>query len=110
LLQMHDDSLAGVPRSETVASLKDIVREAVSAYPDHQMVLTGPYVLSYEMTSLVWADLKLFGVLGALAALLTLSVALGTWRLSIYPVAVGVATVLLTLGLSIWWQINTALN
>lgn len=111
ILQMRDDAaVKGVPRAETVAALKGIVASAIENFPGHEVVLTGPYVVSYEMTHLVWDDLVTFGLLGAAAALLVLGLSLGTIRLAMYPLLVGVASVALTLGLSIALGINTALN
>ncbi|MGI9456815.1 MAG: efflux RND transporter permease subunit, partial [Aeoliella sp.] len=108
LLQMSEDTKA-TPRSETVAALKRIVADAASL-PGHQVVLTGPYVVSYEMTRLVWTDLVTFGLLGAVAALLVLSLSFGSFRLAFFPLLVGLATVALVLGLSMVLLINTALN
>ena len=111
LLRMRDDhDVSGVPRSKTVASLKRIVAEATTDHPGHEIVLTGPYVVSSEMTHLVWTDLVTFGLLGAVVALLVLSLSLGSARLAFYPLCVGLATIVLILGLSVRLEINTALN
>ncbi len=111
ILQMRDDAdVPDVPRSETVAALKSIVARANDDFAGHQVVLTGPYVVSYEMTHLVWDDLINFGLLGAAAALLVLGLSLGTVRLALYPLLVGMASVVLTLGASVAVSINTALN
>ena len=116
LLQMVDDDQAldatgaKVPRSETIATLRQLVSHVEQEYPDTRVLMTGPYLLTYEMAGIVRQDLRQFGTLGALIALVPLLLSLGSIRLAIYPLAVGVATVSLTLGLSIWWQVNTALN
>jgi len=111
MLQMRDDSeVPETPRSETVAALKQIVADAIESYSDHRIVLTGPYVVSYEMTRLVWADLVTFGLLGALAALGILSLSFGSTQLAFYPLLVGLATVAMVLGLSVALGINTALH
>lgn len=111
ILHMRDDAdVLGTPRSETVASLKQIVHSAREKYPDHDVVLTGPYVVSYEMNHLVWDDLITFGLLGAAASTLVLIVSLGSLRLAAYPLLVGVGTVALALGASVALGINTALN
>ncbi len=111
ILQMRDDAdVPRIPRSETIANLKAIVARAKEDYAGHEIVLTGPYVLSYEMTHLVWDDLVTFGLLGAVAAFVVLGLSLGTLRLALYPLLVGVASVALTLGASIALGINTALN
>ena len=111
LLQMKDDSaVADTPRATTVKALKDIVARAQADHKDHRVVLTGPYVLSYEMTHLVYRDLFTFGLFGAVASLAVLSVSLGTVRLALYPLVVGLVTVALALGLSVVLDINTALN
>src|SRR5690606_27560286 len=99
-----------VPRGETIASLRRIVAEAEADFPDTRIVMTGPYLLSYEMATIVVNDLKQFGTLGAVIALVPLLLSLGSVRLAVYPLAVGVVTVSLTLGISIWWNISTALN
>ncbi|QDU55255.1 efflux RND transporter permease subunit [Aeoliella mucimassa] len=111
ILQMRDDSVVKeMTRGETVAALKQIVAQARAEHPGHEVVLTGPYVLSYEMTHLVWDDLVTFGMLGAAASLVVLLLSLGSFRLAAYPLLVGVASVAITLGLSVWLGINTALN
>ncbi len=110
ILQMRDDSAVPTPRSETVAELKRIVADANNDFAGHEVVLTGPYVVSYEMTHLVWDDLITFGLLGAVAALVVLGLSLGTFALALYPLLVGVASVALTLGASMALEINTALN
>lgn len=111
ILQMRDDSaVPDTPRSETVAALKQIVSDALADYPGHEVVITGPYVVSYEMTHLVWADLITFGQLGAIAALVVLMLSLGSFRLAVYPLLVGIATVALALGASVALGVNTALN
>lgn len=111
ILHMRDDSaVEGTPRSETVESLKQIVKSARDGYPGHEVVLTGPYVVSYEMNHLVWEDLITFGLLGAAASTLVLIVSLGALRLAAYPLLVGASTVALALGASVALGINTALN
>lgn len=111
VLQMRDDSDVGdMTRSETVAALKDSLARARQDFPGHEMVLTGPYVLSYEMTHLVWDDLITFGLWGALAASLVLVLSLGSLKLACYPLLVGVASVALALGASVAMGVNTALN
>lgn len=111
VLQMRDDSdVRDVSRSETVAALKGMLARARKDFPGYQMVLTGPYVLSYEMTHLVWDDLITFGLLGAAAAMLVLVLSLGSVELACYPLLVGVASVAIALGASVAMGVNTALN
>lgn len=111
ILQMRDDSaVPDTARSQTIAALEEIVADARRKYPGHDVVMTGPYIVSYEMTHLVWADLITFGQLGALAALVVLMLSLGTVRLAVYPLLVGIATVALALGASVALGVNTALN
>lgn len=111
ILQMRDDAeTPDTPRAETVADLKQIVRKAETEFADHRIVLTGPYVVSFEMTHLVWNDLVTFGMLGAVAALVVLGMSLGSIRLALYPLLVGLATVAISLGASVALGINTALN
>ena len=111
ILQMRDDSdVADMTRGETVDALKQIVAQAREQFSGHQVVLTGPYVLSYEMTHLVWDDLITFGLMGAVASMVVLLLSLGSFRLAAYPLLVGVASVAITLGISVELGINTALN
>ncbi len=116
LLQMIDDDSAfdgdgnKVPRSETIAALRAMISHAEEANPNARIVMTGPYLLTYEIGGIIRQDLRQFGTLGAAIALIPLLLSLGSLRLAIYPLAVGVATVSLTLGISAWWKINTALN
>lgn len=111
ILQMRDDAeTPETPRAETVASLKRIVAEAESNFANHRIVLTGPYVVSFEMTHLVWNDLVTFGMLGAVAALVVLGMSLGSVGLALYPLLVGLSTVAISLGASVALGINTALN
>ncbi|WP_425398675.1 efflux RND transporter permease subunit [Aeoliella sp.] len=111
ILQMRDDQeVLGTPRGQTVADLKRIVEEARDSHDGYQVALTGPYVLSYEMTHLVWDDLVTFGLLGAAAALAVLVLSLGSLKLASYPLLVGAASVALALGASVLFGVNTALN
>lgn len=111
ILQMRgDEEVPDVPRGETVAELKRIAREAHSLHAGHEVALTGPYVVSYEMTHLVWDDLVTFGLLGAAAALVVLGLSLGSIKLASYPLLVGAASVALALGASVLFGVNTAIN
>jgi predicted RND superfamily exporter protein len=110
VLQMRGDDEVDVSRQQTLATLEQLVKDTNADHPELRAVMTGPYLISYEMTRIVWDDLRQFGSLGALISLLPLLLSLGSLRLAIYPLLVGIATVSMTLGLSILLGINTALN
>nr|WP_261361844.1 MMPL family transporter [Aeoliella straminimaris] len=111
ILQMRDDgAVPDTPRGQTVAELKRIIAEVCNTHTGHEVALTGPYIVSYEMTHLVWDDLVTFGMLGAAAALVVLGLSLGSVKLASYPLLVGVASVALALGASVLFGVNTAIN
>lgn len=107
---MNTTGEAGTLRKDTVRQLRHIVVGARSAFPDLEIILTGPYVTMLEMFDYVREDLRLFAVCIALLMLLTLYGVIGSWAVSIYAIGVAACAVLCTLGLTIAAGVDLSLS